>query len=120
LDLPVLIELVRRLEVNGDHRVGTPLAVGDLSERQVEAALRRLEADGYIDGVSSQLSYPAVITRVTPRALRAVEAWPSAEVVAIGVSLLWPRSLMVQRLPTSDAVPGACFDALKEAGLTGF
>ncbi len=80
-DLPVLAELVRRLEVDGAHRVDTPLAVGALSETQVQAALRRLEAAGYIVGVATQMPYPAVITGVTERALRAVQAWPSPEAV---------------------------------------
>jgi len=73
-DLLVLAELVRRLEVDGAHRVDTPLAVGALSETQVQAALRRLEAAGYIVGVATQMPYPAVITGVTERALRAVQA----------------------------------------------
>ena len=50
-DLPVLVELVRQLEGEGTHRVDTPLAVTALSETQVP----RLEAAGYIVGVSSQL-----------------------------------------------------------------
>jgi len=80
-DLPVLVELVRQLEGEGAHRVDTPLTVGALSETQVQAALRRLQAAGYIVGVASQLPYPIVITGVAERALRAVQAWPSSEAV---------------------------------------
>lgn len=78
-DLPVLVELVQRLEVEGAHRVDTPLHVGDLTEPQIQGALRRLEDGGYIVGVSTQMRYPVVITGVTERARRAVGAWPSAE-----------------------------------------
>ena len=51
-DLPVLTELVRLLEVEGRNEVELPLAVGALTEQQVEAALRRLYGAGYIDGVT--------------------------------------------------------------------
>lgn len=47
----------------------------------MQAALRRLKTGGYIKGLSTQLPYPVVITAVTPLALRAVQAWPSAEAV---------------------------------------
>ena len=80
-DLPVLLDLVQKLEVEGAHRVDTPLVVGELSELQVQAALRRLEAGDYIVGMASQMPYPIVITGVTERALRAVHAWPSPEAV---------------------------------------
>ena len=73
-DLPVLAELVRRLEVEGAHRVDTPLPTDGLSEPQVQAALRRLEAGGYIVGVATEMPYPIIITSVTERALRAVGA----------------------------------------------
>ena len=78
-DLPVLTLLVERLEVEGAHRVNTPLTLEGLTEAQVQAALRRLEAGGFIDGVASDASYPIIITSVTERALRAVGAWPTAE-----------------------------------------
>ena len=81
IDFPVLVELVRQLEELGAHRVDTPLQVDGLSESQVEGALRRLEAAGYIIGVSSQMPYPVIITQVTERALRAVQAWPTPEAV---------------------------------------
>lgn len=78
-DLPVLTELVHRLEVEGAHRVDTPLPIQGLSESQVQAALRQLEAGGYIVGVATQMPYPVIVTGVTDRALRAVGAWPTAE-----------------------------------------
>lgn len=62
--------------------MNTPLAVDGLSETQVQDALRRLEANGYIVGWDSGTPYPPVITGVTERALRAVQAWPSPEAVA--------------------------------------
>lgn len=80
VDLPVLTELVNRLEVEGVRRVDTPLPMKGLTEPQVQGALRRLEAGGYIAGVATQMSYPVIVTGVTERALRAVGAWPTAEV----------------------------------------
>lgn len=81
IDLPVLLELVRQLEEEGAHQVNTPLVVMGLSESQAEGALRRLGAAGYIIGVSTQMSYPVVVTQVTERALRTAHAWPSPEAV---------------------------------------
>jgi hypothetical protein len=36
-DLPVLAELVHRIEVEGAHRVDTPLPIEGISEPQVQA-----------------------------------------------------------------------------------
>ena len=58
---------MRRLEVEGAHRVDTPLPIEGLSEPQVQAALRRLEAGGYIVGVATEMPYPIIITSVTER-----------------------------------------------------
>ena len=71
-DLPVLTELVRLLEVEGRNQVELPLAVGALTEQQLEAALRRLYGAGYIDGVTiDQAAHPIVVTSVGQKALQA-------------------------------------------------
>ena len=82
-DLPVLVELVRRLEYEGEQRVFFPFAIGELTEQQVGAALRRLREGGFVDGRGvAELEHPLVIVAVTARALQAVGAWPSPEQLA--------------------------------------
>jgi len=66
-DLPVLVELVDLLEVQASYRVDTPLTVAGLTEAQVQAALRRLDAAGYLVGVKSDAPYPVVVVGVTRR-----------------------------------------------------
>lgn len=115
-DLPVLVELVQQLEVAGALRVDTPLTVGALFESQVQAALRRLEADGYIVGISTQMPYPVVVTGVTPRALRTVQAWPLAK--AVVERLLVALAGAAQSPVTADERSRArrLLDVLKEDG----
>lgn len=114
-DLPVLAELVRRLEVEGAHRVDTPLPIEGLSEPQVQAALRRLEAGGYVVGVATQMPYPIIITSVTERALRAVGAWPTAE--AFVDRLLVTLTQLAEEAPTPEQRSRA--RRVLDAGLTG-
>ena len=66
------------LEVGSRHHVETPLAVDSLTERQVQAGLRRLYGAGYIVGVTiDQAAHPIIAASVNPRALQAVGVWPS-------------------------------------------
>jgi len=131
----VLVELVDLLEVQARQRVDTPLAVAGLKETQVQAALRRLDAAGYLVGVNSSAPYPVVVVGVTEKALRAVGAWPTPE--AFVDRLLASLSELAENAPTSeersrarrvlDAVGSVGRDVLVNAagsvlgsGVTGF
>ena len=131
----MLVELVDLLEVQARHRVDTPLPVSGLTESQVQAALRRLDAAGYLVGLNADASYPVVVVGVTEKALRAVGAWPTPE--AFVDRLLARLSELAEDAPTSeersrarrllDAVSSVGRDVLVNAagsalgtGLTGF
>ena len=116
-DLPVLIALVQRLEVNGDSRLDAAhLAVDGLERPHVEAALRRLSEHGYIVGMKTQMDYPVIVHRVTERALRVVGAWPSAEQLAD--RLLAALAEAAEHGSTEDERGRArrALDALRSAG----
>lgn len=80
-DLPVLVELVRQLEYEGEPRVFVEsLEVPGLTEQQIEAATRRLRDSGLIEGRGvAELEHPLVVVRVSGHALQVVGAWPSPE-----------------------------------------
>lgn len=79
-DLPVLSELVERLEVRGESLVNRPDSLAGFAREHYGGALRRLQRDGYIVAEGSLASrHPETVTAVTAKALRAVVAWPSPE-----------------------------------------
>ncbi len=79
-DVPVLAELVERLEVNGEPLVDRPDTLAGFMSKQYGGALRRLEAHGYIKAEGSLASRdPETVTAVTEKGLRAVGAWPSPD-----------------------------------------
>jgi len=79
------------MEFEGRREVGLPLAVGALTEQQVEATLRRLYGAGYIDGVTmDQAQHAIIVTSVDPRALQAVGAWPRPSTSSTASSPPWP------------------------------
>jgi hypothetical protein len=66
-DLPILLELARRLD-------------GGIDDRQAAVAAAALEDAGYIDGVHvEEMRGPLIATHVTEKARREVGLWPSAE-----------------------------------------
>ncbi len=79
-DLPLLTELVQRLEVDGEDSVDADELVADgRTAAQVQGALRRLDAHGFLVAVTVDLPYPVAVTGVTEKALRVTGAWPSPE-----------------------------------------
>lgn len=117
-DLPVLVELVRRLEYDGEQHVFVnSLEVDGLKERQVEGATRRLRDSGLIEGRGvAELEHPLVVVRVSARALQLVGTWPSPEQLVD--RLLEALAAAAEEASTADERSRArrALEALRDAG----